>query len=577
MRARSKFVNRLVDPTRISLIDWMIDWLIDWLIGWLIDWLMEPVGALCKACKLHKKFFSFYEHFSPSVLSPMTQNCFKTNIWINFQILLFFCKLWNGNLFFVCIFSIFVSNAFRSFCVVVFLQRNWAISRSTQWSTPHRLLPCTVWTCQRRSFERCAATTPPMAKCPIPIPTVVRPNARRQTTWKWRMFDVVRWKRPRLMWMEMAEIVSVACLLIAAAPPKVCPMDGTDRCERRLKFLKFLFAWLHLRLAFIPKGIVSCQAKSPVKRLKMIDWLIDWLIDLFIYSSIFWLIDWFELVFFCLSFVSQNFALSMPAPLPVPPLLELPLIEIPKCPPNTCYYCHIRPYQPPPVVTEVVKPKKSRRKKPPPEVRLRILHPRNEQKKLDIKSWDPWKFMNSLGSARSFVRLIDWLIDWLIDFFRFFSLDWLIDWLFSALFSRLLPNWHERNSLPALDARKSVSNNLRVILLVLFFSRFYWCDFFPRIFLFSSTPHLFFPLLFFILFHLFPVHPSCTKLPKATLFSMKQYAWQCSDCKVCLKCNSATHEVLCPWFFLPRFLWIIKTNVSFLLPFVVVAWFSRRN
>ncbi|GAV03974.1 hypothetical protein RvY_14327 [Ramazzottius varieornatus] len=37
-------------------------------------------------------------------------------------------------------------------------------------------------------------------------------------------------------------------------------------------------------------------------------------------------------------------------------------------------------------------------------------------------------------------------------------------------------------------------------------------------------------------------HPSCMHLPKATLFCITKYPWQCPDCKICLKCTRATQE-----------------------------------
>ncbi|OQV25312.1 putative PHD finger protein 10 [Hypsibius exemplaris] len=38
------------------------------------------------------------------------------------------------------------------------------------------------------------------------------------------------------------------------------------------------------------------------------------------------------------------------------------------------------------------------------------------------------------------------------------------------------------------------------------------------------------------------VHPSCMHLSKGTLFAIQTYQWQCTDCKVCLKCNSPAQE-----------------------------------
>ena len=124
----------------------------------------------------------------------------------------------------------------------------------------------------------------------------------------------------------------------------------------------------------------------------------------------------------------------------------------------------------------------------------------------------------------SFLSLFDWLIDRLFVclivclFVRLMVC--LFDWLFSALLSRLLPNWPGRNSLPALDARKSVSNNLCVILWYLFSAVFTDAIFFSYFFVFFytasllSSSFLFFFLYFlfcFIFFQFIPAVRNCRK------------------------------------------------------------------
>ncbi len=37
-------------------------------------------------------------------------------------------------------------------------------------------------------------------------------------------------------------------------------------------------------------------------------------------------------------------------------------------------------------------------------------------------------------------------------------------------------------------------------------------------------------------------HPSCLDLPADLSFVVRKYAWQCMDCKTCLKCESGANE-----------------------------------